>query len=201
MQVDIEQLTKSVTSRLTGKQVGSASGGGKERRKLREGLADQLGITDISGNVGSNAAVVAVHNDAPDVVVKVVPEHDHFVCFAYAVQQGHIKSKHFPAVYSITKVDDQYVVLVERIHDEVGAYEYRTEVRHVVERLLGDGRTSLVKASMMLAKWVGTWSVIDHHSGNFRKRKDGTLVFIDPVWSGERSGPDCLEKYKASHHA
>lgn len=130
-------------------------------------LAKKLGLTPI-GEQSTYADMVAVSEQRPDVVIKVVPKHDGFRKYAELILSGEISSKHAPHIFSITCVGNSYVIIMERLwvkctRDDCARKECR-ELVSQLERIHG---------------------TCDLHSGNYMRRTDDTMVIIDP-WARYR---------------
>lgn len=181
----LEQVVEQVTSNM-----GSLMNNCENDADKKEEFAELCGLTSVAAG-GSFAAMVAVHEDLPDIVVKVVPNYDKYLCFAKDMMAGLLSEEFFPKVHAITDMGTHSVVIVERIAEEVDVWDdWKTcaEIDAIEHDVLYYPEMDLVDVpddTMVgqLVRMANTHDALcDVHTGNFMKRADGTLVCIDPLW-------------------
>lgn len=146
-------------------------------------LAEKMGLSLYSA-AGSCTLTVGKHKDMPGVVVKVVETADYYLDFAKMRLKGDITSEHFPEVYSVTSVDNYHIVIVEEIPHDVEWDEIIPDnLRYPHDYPEGpeNMKTYWRDLKKLLDQRKG--AVLDTHRGNFRKREDGTIVCIDPIYN------------------
>jgi hypothetical protein len=160
-----------------------SSGGFAWRDEMREKLAEATGCIPI-GRSSAYAAMVAVHKDYPDLVIKICDDvFDEYVSYAKAVLNGTLKpNKHHLNVYSVTEItSDVWLVIAERCETSVERYStIYDDAKSVLYTDPGEDHYlyDFHLAIQDIRDKVGS---LDFHSGNIMFRKDGTLVLIDPV--------------------
>ena len=154
--------------------------------EAKQDNAAALGLEDMSEGEGSLAVAVGAHHDLPNIIVKVVPKADKFVPFAQAILDGKLSSPHFPDIHGINIVGENAVILVERIANPMTDDVWHNGYYDIYARGWFAPRqgTSIGAALAQLQEIAEeTDACPDFHCGNVRTREDGTLVFIDPLWS------------------
>lgn len=143
--------------------------------RVRSGYAAALsGCTPI-GVASVYAGMVAVPKDLPEVVVKVCANpRDGYILFALLCLQGKFPEPIWPRVHSATKVGNAWVFLIERLE------EARNDVDDVRSFQRGESRRYTAQLRERLGEYASS-VCIDDHRGNFMRRKDGTMVLMDPV--------------------
>lgn len=173
-QDDFNRITQGVGTAY--KQMFGMTPPGRYAHEAREKLARMTGCEAI-GDKSSYAVMVGVPKDMPDVVVKVCTGRDAFIPYARACLDGELSGKHFLKVYSAAEVQPGvWVFVIERLWYKLECSEYnsldlcdwpsqRTELhRNIMEVRVVTGRST------------------DLHDGNIMKRRDGTVVLLDPVF-------------------
>lgn len=151
----------------------------------RKKVATSMGLKDLGTEEGSCAVVLGTHDALPGMLVKVTNKEDGFVAFAEAwldvKEQGFYPEmpKYFPAIYSVTYVDDFAVILVEKVEGREATWS----------DIGGDG-----DAQHLVTHWCdrniegfcefgSDKYQPDLHTGNLIIKDDGTHVWIDPIWN------------------
>ena len=177
----IDNVVAQVTSNM-----GSLTNNCHKDAANKVDFAQKCGLTSLTER-GSFAALVATHDQLPDIVIKVVPNYDKYIDFAQDMLDGLLDNPMFPVVYSVTRMDTHTVVLVERITGDADSGTDLDRIDHL------DGDMSLLDDSIewdfldMLHHCCARHDALpDLHAGNFMKRADGTLVCIDPIFANAR---------------
>lgn len=179
------KILPETISKLTDEIKNSLTSSSQKDSKNKEEFAERCGLVSISDK-GSFTAMVGVHKDLPNVVIKVVPNYDMFLTFAQEMLNEEIHHPMFPEIYGIVQVGDHSIITVERIPNSA------EELIGVVDSLdcgedLGEPlyETFLSVVEEFLERHDKAMK--DFHMENFRTRKDGSLCCIDPFWSHQRS--------------
>ncbi len=147
--------------------------------------AKSLGLNLLSVE-GSNSMVVGEHPEMPGLVVKVVPKDDRYAAFAQWMLQQKKQPTCFPSITAVVELPHAFMIVVEKIKHSV---DYDDGECEYLDNRLTYGWDSEEKYSYLehavnecrrLRNEVG--GSFDAHVGNFMRREDGTLVFIDPLW-------------------
>jgi len=182
-------LDAEILDRLSNEIRTSLSKDGKEDSKKKDRFAERCGLTSLSSR-GSFAALVGVHEDLPEVVIKVVPNYDMFLPFAEGVLDGRYKHKWFPKVYSVTRLETHSIVTLELLPDPCSDYDkggyfdrlVRTGSKYCDRKIERDF-VRIVEEFCLDNPRAQT----DFHSDNIRQRSKGGKVIIDPFWSTTRT--------------
>lgn len=152
-----------------------------------------LGLEDCSNQSGTQKVLVGNPPELPDVVVKVAKHSDVCVLFLYAVYTGVIESKHYPVVYSFTKIKEFYVICMERCTGKPKTISFIECISHLSE--ITDQEhgldASLFSALCQIRDLMdhllvdsGYECLWDLHLANYlpRSLEDDTIVVFDPIW-------------------
>lgn len=172
----------------------SLTNSGIEDAKRKGEFAKACGLESIAEH-GSFCAMVAVHKDLPEVVIKVVPNYDMFLTFAQDVMSGVINHPMFPKIYGITKVGDHSIITIERIPFDIQDNDDDfIDMVHTLDLSIDSGAVSLDDEEHesfihvcreFLSRNLSVKP--DFHIGNFMVREDMTLCCVDPFWSSQRT--------------
>lgn len=187
----MDTLTSAVA--LVSSQIGSLTCNALRDAHNKDDFAEKCGLTSIAEGNGSFAAMVAVHEDLPYIVIKVVPHFDMFLPFARECLEGRMDSPMLPTIHSITDMGNHSIVVVERIPHAIefhGDADAEDEFDGMIWRFDNGKAEDEVEQHFLdliqdfCDRHEGCNS--DFHNGNFMRRDDGQLVCIDPVWSRKR---------------
>lgn len=166
----------------------------------REENARNLGLEPI-GRPSVFAELVAVHPDAPDMVIKVVPKGDPGYIYAKDCFEGRLGvSSLVPVIYALHEVGDNAFIYMERLYDEADMEEdcqarFYGVVHHFLfgntphlrdfhlskeEKIDCLGFWCYLQVQLEFHKAFDRMDTMDCHSGNFMMRKNGDVVCIDP---------------------
>lgn len=166
---------------------------GYSKDKLRQELAEANNCIAI-GDTSCYADMVAVPKDYPNIVIKICPSHDKFITYAKCCLSGEISGPHIPKIYSGTEINDgAWLFVMERLERPLS----EEEKERIIDCACFDwsnsiptrGKYAKVCKAIKETK-ENICSVMDTtddcwcfdlHYGNFMCRKDGTIVFLDPV--------------------
>ena len=158
---------------------------------IREKLAAANNCIAI-GDGSCYADMVAVPRDYPDVVIKICSGRDVFIDYARLCVNGTLKGKHHLKVHSEAEIaPGVWLFVMERLAKKLTKREYEM----TIERVMGgwglpsrgkyvhicDG---LDRDMMAIRRALDATDVpycMDLHRGNVMCRKDGTIVYLDPV--------------------
>lgn len=167
-----------------------------DKNKLRRDLAQANNCIAI-GEDSCYADMVAVPKDNPNLVIKICPTTDKFVHYARACFTGELSGPSMLNVYSETKIsDDAVLFMMERLDRKLTDHEWEMTVKRAkalyVElpkrgkyatacRNLRIGMEKIKEAMNNASQKHHFWWNFDIHRGNLMCRKDGTIVYLDPV--------------------
>lgn len=170
-----------------------------DKNKLRLDMAKANNCIAI-GEDSCYADMVAVPKDYPEVVIKICPKEDKFVHYAHACFAGQLPGPNMLKVYSEVKIsEDAWLFVMERLDRSLTEHEWEMTVVRA-DTLYMDlpkrGRYATACRTLRQSKErikavmneverkindIDFWWSFDIHEGNFMKRKDGTIVYLDPV--------------------
>tara|TARA_Y100000296_G_scaffold66371_1_gene78411 strand:+ start:39228 stop:40067 length:840 start_codon:yes stop_codon:yes gene_type:complete len=141
----------------------------------RKQLAARTGCEAI-GDESCYAVMVGVPKDMPDVVVKVCTDGDAFIKYANACYKGKLKGEHMLKVYSAAEVQPGvWVFVTERLWYKMEMDEFVSHRFHEYRMQQSDIHRAICEVQ------AATRCSTDLHPGNVMKRRDGTVVLLDPV--------------------
>ncbi len=163
------------------------------KMKLREELAEANNCIAI-GASSCYADMVAVPKDYPDVVIKICSGHDCFIQYAHLCVTGVISGPHIPKIFSETEIaPGVWLFVMERLERALTDHEWDMTVDRAIGYWSEPPKTgryarvcrTLKEDKQKIADALDAiedcdWS-FDLHRGNFMLRKDGTIVYLDPV--------------------
>lgn len=171
-------------------QIGSLAARCETNAKNKTEFAERCGLRSIS-DAGTFAAMVAVHDDLPDVVIKVVPAYDKYLDIARECLAGTLDHPMLPTFYSITDLGTHSIVVVQRIQHVIDACDtvLLGRIEAMDDDFCDDCDCDCDRSFMELMSdfCVRHDCMRDFHAGNFMTDDDGNLYCIDPVWSFKRS--------------
>lgn len=163
------------------------------RWKLRQDLATANNCIPI-GASSCFADMVAIPRDYQDVVIKICSGNDSFIKYAHLCMSGKLNGKHHLKIFSETEIaPGVWLFVMERLYAELTIHEWEMTVRRVSAphwyelpkrgKYAGICKTlqnDLRLIRRMMDDEYGGYS-LDLHRGNVMRRKDGTIVYLDPV--------------------
>lgn len=163
------------------------------KMKIREELAEANNCIAI-GDSSCYADMVAVPKDFPDVVIKICSGTDSFIHYAHHCISGKIAGPHIPKFFSETEIaPGVWLFVMERLDRSLTDHEWnmtvdrsiswwsnppkRGKYANVCRTLMEDKK----KIEEAMNSDPELYWCFDLHRGNFMLRKDGTIVYLDPV--------------------
>lgn len=162
------------------------------RYKLRQDLASANNCIPI-GASSCFADMVAIPREYQDVVIKICSGNDAFIKYAHLCVSGKLTGKHHLKIFSETEIaPGVWLFVMERLSHELTVHSWNMTVQRA-----RDSYYTLPKRG----KYAGICKTLQHdlrlirrfmddeyggyyldlHRGNVMCRKDGTIVYLDPV--------------------
>jgi hypothetical protein len=135
--------------------------------------------------IGKNSAfayMVGIPYENENVVIKIVDKHDGFLYYAKACHEGILNGIHMLKVYSIHELNNNYfLVVMERAdrhltNDELKVIQYNMHESDPLYEEYISVQNSMDEIMELFSDWA-----MDMGCNNIMKRKDNSLVIIDPI--------------------
>lgn len=146
------------------------------------------------GNESCYADMVAIPKEYPSVVIKICSGDDAFINYAHLCYRGELKGKHFLKIFSEAEIaSGVWLFVLERLDKHLEEEFYNNTVDEITYGMSSHDNENipLYEVRKSLDEAVNTLKQVfqknkisfckDLHKGNVMQRKDGTIVFIDPV--------------------